>query len=327
MDKIKIGMISFAHMHALSYLDALVSCDGVEITGIADQEFGRVKPFLEKYNLRWYSEYKELLKTDVDAVIICTENVLHAKVTEDAAKAKKHILCEKPMAVSEDQLLRMIAVCEAHGVQFMTSFPNRYIPMIIKARQDIHNGLIGDIIGVKATNKGAMPGGWFIDKKRSGGGSVMDHTTHVADLLNWILDCNPVEVYAQAATLLYDIDVEDTAIINIKYANGVFASLDASWSRKGFLPYDRDLTLEFVGTLGVISIDYFAQSNSVYSSSAGKEQYSYFGDNKDDLLIRDFVSCIRTGRKMPINAEDGAKATMVALKAYESIKLKRTVKM
>lgn len=147
----------------------------------------------------------------------------------------------------------------------------------------------------------------------------MDHSTHVADLMNWIIEARPVKVYATASRRLHDIPVEDTAVMKIWYENGVFVTLDASWSRMEYLPYDRDLTLTFVGTEGTIDIDYFAQSHRLYTKSSGRGQLSYFGDNKDELLIDDFIRCIRSGDPVPISGEDGWKSTVVALKAFESL--------
>ncbi|MCY9662962.1 Gfo/Idh/MocA family oxidoreductase [Paenibacillus chondroitinus] len=327
MHKRKIGMISFAHLHAVSYLEALVRRDDVELVGIADENRERVEPFIRKYQLPYYADYRELLAGDVEAVIISSENANHAEMTIEAAKHKKHVLCEKPLGVSREQMRQMIEACQAGGVQLMTSFPNRYIPMIVEAKRAIERGEIGEVIAVKATNKGEMIGGWFNDRSLSGGGSLMDHTVHVMDLLNWIFQSQAVEVYAQADSLFHGIDMDDAAMVHVKFANGVIAALDASWSRKHAAPYKRDLTMTFIGTEGVISMDYFAQVNEIYSETTGHAEWSYWGDNKDEMLIDDWIQCLKEDRPVSITGEDGYNSTVIALAAYESIRLNKPVRL
>ncbi|GGI44873.1 dehydrogenase [Paenibacillus marchantiophytorum] len=327
MHKVKVGLISFAHLHAVSYLQALLKRQDVEVVGIADEDRERVEPYIQTYSIPYYADYHDLLNSSVDAVIISSENSRHAEMTIQAAQHRKHVLCEKPLGISKDEMQRMITVCKENGVQLMTSFPNRYIPMVVQAKDVISRGEIGRIVAVKATNKGEMIGGWFNDRTRSGGGSVIDHTVHVMDLLNWIFGSPAVEVYAEASNIFHDIEVEDTGMVHVKYANGVIAALDASWSRTRAFPYKRDLTMELIGTEGVISIDYFAQINEVYSETMGHAEWSYWGDDKDQMLIEDFITCLKEKRPVSITGEDGYNSTIIALAAYESIRLKRPVNL
>lgn len=327
MHKLKIGMISFAHMHAISYFNELIKLPDIEIVGIADENRERVYPFIEKFNIPYYKDYRDLLKTDVAAVIIASENVKHAEMTIESARHGKHVLCEKPLGTSMKDMKKMIEVCRENKVQLMTSFPNRYIPMIVEAKATIERGEIGEIVAVSSTNKGEMPGGWFIDRSLSGGGALLDHSVHVADILNWII-CSPVtEVYAESGTLFHNIPIDDAGMVHIRYENGVTAVIDTSWSRTEAFPYKRDLTMDIIGTKGVISIDYFAQVNEVYSIKKNHAEWSYWGDNKDELLIKDFVRCIQDNRPVPITGEDGMNAAAVSLAAYESVRTKQPVNM
>jgi myo-inositol 2-dehydrogenase/D-chiro-inositol 1-dehydrogenase len=325
MNKVKVGLISFAHPHQFSYLHALSKLEEVEIVGIADEDESLVESYVQQFQIPYYKDYKALLSTDVEAVIICSENVHHARLTIEAARAKKHILCEKPLGTTREEMLEMISACKLNGVQLMTAFPNRYIPTVVHAKETIDRGEIGDIIAIKGTNKGAMPGGWFIDKKLSAGGALFDHTVHVTDIMNWILRSKAVEVFAEADTLFYDLDIEDAGMVHIKYDNGVIAALDTSWSRTKAFPYKRDLTMEIMGTKGMISIDYFTQINEIYSEKSGHAEWSYWGDNKDELLISDFIKSIREGIPVSISGEDGFNSVIVALAAYESVKQKAPV--
>lgn len=327
MRKLKIGLISFAHLHAVSYLHVLLQRNDVELLGISDENRERVEPFCRQYQIPYFADYRELLAGDADAVIISSENSRHAEMTIEAAKHKKHVLCEKPLGISKNGMRQMIEACKEHGVQLMTSFPNRYIPMIVQAKEAIDRGEIGQVVAVKATNKGEMIGGWFNDPSLSGGGALIDHTVHVMDLLNWMLRSKAAEVYAVSGSLFHGVDIDDAGIVHVKFENGVFAALDASWSRTHAFPYKRDLTMEIIGTDGTLSIDYFAQINEVYSQTTDHAEWSYWGDNKDELLIDDFITCLKEGKEVPINGEDGYNSTVIALAAYESVRLKKPVNL
>ena len=327
MHKLKIGMISFAHGHAFSYFHELNALSEVEIVGVADPDYQRVASLVEKHRISYYEDYRQLLNTEVDAVVICSENVYHAEMTIAAAKKGKHILCEKPLGVSVDEMQAMIDICRANGVQLMTAFPCRYLAAVVEAKKAIERGDIGDVLAIKGTNRGSYPGGWFSDPKLSGGGALLDHTVHVMDLMNMLIPSEVKEVYAYAATLFNpNIHVEDAGMIHVKFHNGAFGVIDTSWSRKPPFPTWGDVTMEIIGTKGVISIDGFAQKNELASAEAGKGQWPYWGDNMDTYLVRDFVKSLLQGEKVPITGEDGLRSAKVALAGYLSLKAKQPVK-
>lgn len=316
--KVRIGMISFAHMHAASYLRALADCDDVEIAGIADEDEARVKPFVEKYGLAYYDSVDALLQQPIDAVVICSENARHAALTLQAARAGKHVLCEKPLGISEAEMLEMIEGCRQAGVQLMTAFPCRYIPAVMRAKAAIDAGEIGNIVAMKGTNRGTMPKGWFLDKELSGGGAVLDHTVHVMDLMHWFTGSKAKEVYAHSETLFHEVDIDDAGMVHVQFENGVFAVLDPSWSRTSSFPAWGDVTMEIIGTEGVLSVDAFAQHNEVYSDERGKGQWSFWGDDMDAGLIDAFVEALKEQREVPISGMDGYLSARVGLAAYRS---------
>jgi myo-inositol 2-dehydrogenase/D-chiro-inositol 1-dehydrogenase len=323
---LKVGMISFAHGHAYSYFNSLLQLPDVRIVGIADGNKSRVAEITERHGIPYYADYKQLLAQDVDAVVICSENVYHAKLVIDAARSKKHVLCEKPLGVSVEEMEQMIAVCKENGVQLMTAFPCRYLAAVVSAKEAINRGEIGEIVAIKGTNHGSNPGGWFVDPSLSNGGALLDHTVHVMDLMNWMLQSPVKEVYAYAATLFKEgLEVDDAGMLHIKFDNGVFAVLDTSWSRPKSFPTWGDVTMEIVGTKGVISVDGFAQKNDLFNDETGKGVYSFWGDDMDFYMIRDFVNALQQGKVVPITGEDGLKATQVAIVAYESNKLGQPV--
>jgi len=328
MSKLKVGMISFAHSnHPDRYFKELTDHPDVELTAIADEDKSRVQKHLDVHPIPYYSDYRELLKTDCDAVLICSEYIYHARMTIDAAKAGKHILLEKPLALTMRDMREMIAVCRKYGVQLMTAFPCRYISAIVEAKAAVERGEIGNIIALKGTNRGANPGGWFNDAAISGGGALMDHTTHMMDLMNWFTGASVQEVYAEAGKLFYDLDVEDAGMVHVKFDNGVVGVIDTSWSRVKALPLSFDVTLNIIGTKGTLSIDALAQRNELFNEDGPTGQWSYWGDSMDKALIGDFVRAVREGRGVPITGEDGMRSTEVALAAYESVRTGNPVPM
>jgi predicted dehydrogenase len=329
MKKLKVGMISFAHGHAFSYLSALLALPQVEIVGIADEVKSRVEAVVAKNGLNYYEDYRDLLAVaDMDAVVICSENAFHAQQTIDAANAKKHVICEKPLGISVAEMERMIAACNDNGVQLLTAFPCRYLAAVINAKAAVDRGEIGTILAIKGTNRGSMPGKWFVEPELSGGGALLDHTVHVMDLMNWFTGSKVNEVYAYAATLFHeDLKVDDAGMIHVKYENGVFGVLDTSWSRSKSFPTWGDVTMEIVGTKGSISVDSFAQKNELFSDAVGKGQYLPWGDSMDHYMVKAFVDALIEGKPAPISGVDGLRSAEVALAGYESVKTGQPVKL
>lgn len=328
MRKVKIGMISFAHGHAISFLQQLVTMDDVQVTGISDEHLPRVQTYVERYDIPYYADYKELLATEADAVVICSETAFHARITIESARAGKHVLCEKPLGVSLEEMREMIRECRENGVQLMTVFPCRYSPAVVEAKRLVDRGAIGDIVAIKGANRGSLPpASWFTDKSLSGGGAVLDHTVHVMDLIHWFLDDDVVEVYAEVGTLFHDVDIDDAGMVHVQFSKGAIAVLDPSWSRAKSFPVGGDIVVEIIGTKGVLQVDALAQKNELYSDQVMKGQWKYWGDKMDALMINDFVKSIRDGLPVPITGEDGYKAAAVAIAAYESASLERPVRV
>ncbi|WP_308637401.1 Gfo/Idh/MocA family protein [Paenibacillus silvisoli] len=326
---ISVGLLSFAHGHAYSYAASLGSRPDVKLAGFWDDDAERSRSVGAQLGLTRFDSLQELLASpEIDAVVICSENAKHAELTLAAAAAKKHVLCEKPLGISVAEMERMIEACAANGVQLMTAFPCRYIPSVIEAKRSIDEGDIGEIVAIKGTNRGSMPGGWFVNPAASGGGAVLDHTVHVMDLMNWFVGSDVVDVYAEAATLFHpELEVEDAGMVHVRFGSGVVASLDPSWSRSRSFPTWGDVTMEIIGTKGIISIDSFAQKSDLYSDKATKAQWLYWGDDMDAGLVDAFVSAIREGTPVPITGEDGLKSARVALAALESARLEAPVKL
>jgi len=323
LKRVEFAVLSAAHVHTDAYVRAVGRNPGAELIGFFDGDPARAAEFSEKHGVRAFDSAEELLGRGPDVAIVCAENTRHAHCVRMAAEHGVDALCEKPLGVDREDMLGMLSFCEQRGVRLMTAHCNRYIPAFHEAAQAVKDGKIGELIAVFATNKGTMPGGWFTDRALSGGGCAIDHTVHVADLMNHLLGTTPETVFARAGHNLFQMDVEDCAVVTMRYPGNVLVTLDASWSRTPSFPYGRDLTLRFVGTRGSIFVDYFAESNRIYAP--GERILRYFGGDKDQLMIDDLVRCYRTGTPFPITGRDGYDAAIVAEAAYRSITSGREV--
>ncbi|GAF11277.1 LOW QUALITY PROTEIN: NADH-dependent dehydrogenase [Bacillus sp. JCM 19046] len=312
----RVGIISFAHGHAHAYASSLVTIDGVELVGIADEEEKRGNEAAAQYKTTYYQSYQALLDQGLDAVVITSENARHKEHALAAARAGAAVLCEKPIAHTVADAEEIIAACEAADVLLQTAFPVRFNEAIKRAKARIDDGEFGEIIAVKGTNRGKNPGGWFNDKQLAGGGAVIDHTVHVVDIMRWVLKEEVQDVYAEIDQHFSAKDIDDAGVLSFTFENGVFATLDCSWSRNANFPTWGDVTLEFIGTKGTLKVDAQAQKLDLFHS--GGLNYHFWGDNMDDSLVRDFIESVREKQVPSVTGTDGLRALEVAIGAYAS---------
>lgn len=324
---VKIGLISLAHMHGLSYGRALQASSQAQFVGVYDRDEQRGSRYAKEFGVEYFPDLSMLLKS-VDAVIICSENALHAEYTLAAARAGKHVMCEKPLATNLDDAYAMVRACEENGVILQTAFPMRYSTPVVRGKEIVASGALGKIVAFSGTNRGKMPPGWFLDPELAGGGAVFDHTVHVTDLMRWYLGCEVKEVYAEVDTALHEgIAVDDLGLLTMEFTDGTVATLDPSWSRPKTFPTWGDVTLRVIGTAGTLAVDAFAQIGQVFSDELGQYQYHFWGDNADQAMVEDFVACIKGGKEPRASGMDGLRATEVALAAYEASRRKKPVRL
>lgn len=325
----KVGLISFAHMHAVSYADALQAL-GVGVAGIYDADAARGAKMAGRFGTRFFSELEALLTEDLDGVIICSENVTHRAHVEAAAGRVPHLMCEKPIATTAEDARALIAACDSAGSKLQIAFPMRFAPPVQKLKAALGAGTLGRLISATCTNHGRLPGGWFLDPAQAGGGAVIDHTVHVIDVLRWALDTEVAEVYAEVGHgLLHgtNADIDDAGLLSLRLENGVYGTLDTSWSRPENYPIWGDVTLEILGERGAVRVDAFKQNLTLTSAPAQKTERIGWGSDADLGLIRDFVEMIQIGREPSITGTDGLRALEVALAAYRSAEVQKPVSL
>ena len=152
----KIGIMSFAHLHAEAYIHNIQKSPGVELVGLADAEASRGRQFAQAYDTHYYPEYPALLEA-ADAVIICSENVYHRPLAEMAAAAGVHVLCEKPLATTLADAQAIIDACRSAGVTLMTAFPMRFSAPIVQLKQNIDQGNLGKVYYMPPPTRDVCP--------------------------------------------------------------------------------------------------------------------------------------------------------------------------
>ena len=325
-DTFKIGIASFAHMHAWSYLNALESCEDVEIIGVAEEN-QKSKAQVKDLNYPYYDTYSELCENpDIDCILITTENCYHAQVAIEALNNNKHIIVEKPIATTQEDAQRMIQAADKSEGIMAQCYPCRYHPTSQKIKKICDDGGTGKIMTISATNHGRMPVprgtySWFSDKKLAGGGALMDHITHVADLIFWFTGADLYSVYAVGNNLFHpERDIDDAGMVYLEFSNGMKVSLDPSWSRPENYATWGDLTMTIFGTEKILKLDMFAQSLDIQTNNTTHPNWMNYGSNMDALMLRDFIDHLKQGKEPMLTGEDGKKALEVVLAAYESAK-------
>lgn len=326
----RLAVVSLEHVHAGHYLSCLKNLSEIEVVAVAEPDQSRVSAHAHLLDrLPVISDHRELLRQGtIDGVLICSANSRHKAMVLDFARAKVPILCEKPIATKCVDARQMLAICEAHEVPLGICFPVRFSEPLRQAKRLIEQGALGQVVAVKATNHGTMPGDWFVDPQLSGGGAVMDHTVHVVDALRWLFGAEFTQVFAHGATRLHDVPVEDVGLLTLEMSNEVFVTLDTSWSRPNrSFPIWGDVTFEIVGTRGVISLDLFPWTLNCYLESDGK----HLADARDgDLSLRmleNFVGAVQGRTQLSANGLDGLRALEVVEAAYRSIATRQVVSL
>jgi predicted dehydrogenase len=241
-----------------------------------------------------------------------------------AAQAGVNILCEKPLATTLEDAQAIIDVCREADVTLMTAFPMRFSAPLVEVKGQLEADALGKLYCFNTTNQGRMPiheRAWFVDKELAGGGAVMDHTVHLADILRWFLRSEVVEVYAQANHILNadKVDVETAGLLMLTFADGTFASIDCSWSKPLNYPTWGGLTMEIISERGLTVVDGFSQNLNLFTQEPAGNRWAYWGSDANQGMVEEFVNALREGRETAVTGEDGYKALEITLAAYRSI--------
>ncbi|MER7817169.1 Gfo/Idh/MocA family oxidoreductase [Streptomyces sp. NPDC096153] len=329
----KVALLSFAHLHAATYIQLLRDRSDIDLVVTdPDAEPGdptRGKALADELGVSYRSGYEEVLSERPRAVIVTSENARHRTLVEQAAAAGAHILCEKPLATTESDARAMIDACEQAGVSLMTAYPVRFHPAFAALRHTLADGTLGPLLSVHGVNNSRPPGlvrPWFADPVLAGGGAIMDHTLHIADLLGVLLQGEqPTHVHAAANTLLApdragEPTVESAGLLTLAYPRGLVATIDCSWSHPAPHPTWGGLTLTCIGQRALAEFDAFPPLLTGYDTSRASTRWEPTAIDLDAAMLDSFLTAARTGQRAHPDGHTGLRTLQIALAAYRSLR-------
>ena len=317
----RIGILGVAHVHSDQYVEHLRHA-GADVVGAYDADPDRGASWGKLHDVRYGGSLDALLAKELSGVVICSETSRHPELTVAAARAGLAILCEKPLATTEAGARMMVKACSEAGVPLMTAFPTRLHPAVREARRIVVAGGLGRLKALSGTNQSVMPmreRSWFADPAWGGGGAMMDHIVHLADLFCWMTNRRPLRVYGIANRLVHAlvVPVETAGLVMLDFPDGVFGSIDCSWNRPLEYPTWGGMGFSVIGEEGTLTVDPFRQRLTAYGGGRQLEWIPW-GVDTNQLLIEEFLQGIGDGRTPSITGTDGLVATLVALAALES---------
>lgn len=309
--------------------------DVAELSAVASPTTGHAAAFAKRHGVpHTYTDYHELLKNpEVELISITAPNRLHAQITLDAAKAGKHVMCEKPLCMTLEQADAMIGACAKAGVLLLYGEELFFAPKYVKAKQMADEGAFGRIHLVKQGEKHSGPhSDWFWDVEQSGGGAVMDLGCHGIAFCWWFLGKQKIRsVYSQMSTQVHQNRTkgEDEAVTILEFDNGAVGIVESSWNRPGGM----DDSIEVFGDKGQTYADMLMGNALPTYSEVGFgyavekaattrgwtypvfEEHWNYGFPQE---LRHFARCVR-GQETPIaDGETGRVVQEVLYAAYAS---------
>jgi predicted dehydrogenase len=326
-----IGSGNIARNHVRGYRAA-----GAQIVAIADTNPTTLETRAAEWSVRHaFGDFRDLLELPgLDAVSVCTPNAAHHAPTLAAAQAGKHVLCEKPISLSLTEADEMIAACREAGVVLQVDHHLRSNRAVERARRMIAAGELGRVTFIRLrqahdwSGAAEVPPGFRL-RALAGGGTLLDNGCHLFDLARHL--GGPVqEVFCRTATLKFDIQLEDTAVVSLLFQSGALGQVETAWTATG---WDQGFWVE--GTRG--SLEYSERSGRpilrhVYRDPANiswddpeVESWQTPSGADHTRAIAGFVAAVRGDGPVACSGEDGREAVRLALTCYESARLGQPV--
>lgn len=324
------GMVAEFHQRAIE----ANADNGANLSAVVHYKPEKFDAISEAFGVPCISQEEMLAREDIDVVAICTPSGQHPDQAIAAASAGKHVLVEKPMAVTLEGADRMIEACEEAGVRLGVVFQRRVEPMFAHIKKALNAGDFGRLStglvsmpyyrGQDYYDQATWRGTWKLD----GGGVLMNQGIHIIDLLVWYMG-DPVEVKSFADTLHRDIEVEDTAAAVLRFENGAVATVMGTTTADPGFPH----RLEIYGTNGGFQVEGESVSNWTLANrgkarvepleTGGAEGAGSGGDPGGiDVtghvnIVGDFVRAVRDGRLPMIDGEEGRRSLETILAIYD----------
>lgn len=342
---VRIGIIGCGKI-AQTHAAALASLPEAEFVAVCDADEARARAMASEYDVpRVYGDAKEMLGSgEVEAALVCTPHPIHGRLVIAAADAGIHVMCEKPMTIDLGEADRMIAATKAAGVKFGVIFQRRFWPAAQRMRAAIDAGKVGRLTLGECAVRIWRPREYFASEPwrgkwaTEGGGVLMNQAVHAIDQLQWFMG-PAVEVLGRYATLRHQnyIDVEDTAVATLVFANGALGVVEAASTFDPGFGFRVAVHGDSGATISVWEKHEGEQGvNDVWSVPGEEEQRAAWEDEDKDhrgflpfhrLQIQDFLHAIREDRPPAVTGEEGKKSLEIILAIYQSSRTGKPVKL
>ncbi|HEY0158851.1 MAG TPA: Gfo/Idh/MocA family oxidoreductase [Thermoanaerobaculia bacterium] len=314
---------------------------GAELAAVCDIVEERARLVGEKYSVPWYTDMHEMAaRNDVDVIAVLSESGNHARHVIELAPYGKHILVEKPMALTLDDADAMIRACDLNSVKLFVVKQNRFNVPVRKLREALEGGRFGKLVMGTVRVRWCRPqsyydqdawrGTWAMD-----GGVLANQASHHVDLLEWMM--GDVEtVYALGRTALVNIETEDTAIVALRFTSGALGLIEATTAAR---PRDLEGSLSILGERGAVEIGGFAVNEMKHwnfvdptpEDAEVRQKYSVNPPNVYGFGHKEYyehvVDSIRTGRQHLVDGLEGRKSLQLITAIYEAIETGQEVRM
>ncbi len=333
MKKLKLGVIGAGRIGKVHTATLMQNVPQAVVVAIADVNLKSANELAKTFGITSvFSNYMDVINhPEVEAVVICSPTDTHAQYIVDAAKAGKHIFCEKPVDLTLEAIKGAIKAVTAAGVKLMVGFNRRFDPNFLKIKQLVTDGKIGDPHILKITSRDPAPPP--AEYSAVSGGMFMDMTIHDFDMARYIAGSEVTEVYTKASVLVDPAigkagDV-DTAVITLTFANGAIGVIDNS--RKAVYGYDQ--RVEIFGSKGMVCADNNYPENHRYYASDGVHgslPLNFFMDRYLEAYANEmkiFCDAVINDLQLPVSGNDGLMSVAIALAAKKSHLEHRTVKL
>lgn len=315
-----------------------------EVVAVYTRNADRAAAFAAKHNIpQHYTSLDELIsQADCDVVDVCLPNFLHAEAVIKAAEAGKHVIVEKPLALTLAECDEMIAACRSNHRKLMYAEELCFAPKYERARRLVAEGAVGELYQLRQSEKHSGPhSDWFYDIEQAGGGVLMDMGCHALGWFRWMLrDRKPLSVYATMSTVLHKGRTrgEDNSVVIVEFEGGVTCIAEDSWAKHGGM----DDRIEVYGTGGVIYADLFVGNAALTYSRDG---YGYAMEKADSTQgwsftvfeeafnqgypheLKHFINCVREDQQPLVTGEDGRAVLELIYAAYESARTGQKVSL
>ena len=323
-DKVKIAMISMAHVHAYGYAEHVLKNDDAEMVGIWDNSEERGKPAAEKFGVPFVADMEEAM-AQADAVVVNATTAEHKDVYLKAIEMGKDIFTEKTLTLSTADADEVVAASNKAGIKFTVSLPSRTSSDNILIKELIDEGVVGDVTMIRArvSHAGALlrwfEGGaaWFVDEKEAGGGAMFDLGCHTTDLIRWMMGA-PKSAVAIMNTLSGEYDIDDNSAAVVEFQNGAIGVLDTSFChRMGPAPFevygkDGYIARGLPGTSGL-----YVESGKLSKNAKGKFTPTSMPDGRPPVMDAWLKAILQDDPSLMVTTvEDGRNLTQMLEGCY-----------